>query len=173
MPQGVDALLLAQSLATPDRAFLGAAFGVIGSTLGSLVLYYIGRLGGRQLLMGRGRWYSPRISEASAVQVKSLMGDWGAALLVPVVMTPLPLPMKPVVLAAGMFQMPVLAFTTVVVLSRSVRYFGVVFLALRYGDQALDFALDHLHLAAIGCLLCVAACIAVHRLGNRWIEGRA
>ncbi len=98
------------------------------------------------------------------------MGRWGAALLIPVTMIPLPMPMKPVVLAAGIFQMPVVSFCLAIAFSRFVRYFGIVFLGMQYGERGLALALENLHLAVLGCVVFVALFILVHRLSNQWLN---
>ena len=78
--------------------------------------------------------------------------------------------MKPIVLSAGIFQMPLPSFCVAIGLSRFIRYFGVVFLAMRFGDRAMGYAVEHLHLVAVGCALLVAAFIAAHRMSNRWLN---
>lgn len=166
MPQGVDALLVAQGLARPDIAYLAAGLGVLGSVLGSVVLYFLARRVGRSML-------SKRLSPGGIQRLSDLVGRWGAALLVPVAMIPLPLPMKPVVLAAGVFQMPLPAFCAAIGAARLVRYFGIVFLSLRFGDRALEYAGDHLALAGGVCALCAAVFVLVHRASNRWLDRAA
>lgn len=166
MPQGVDAILAAQAIASPGIAYLAAACGVGGSLLGSVVLYLLGRRAGQAVLL-------KRLSPDGARRLGGLVGKWGAALLVPVTAIPLPLPMKPVVLAAGIFQMPLPSFCLAIALSRCVRYFGIVFLAMRFGDRALELASEHAHVAMVGLLLCAALLIFVHRFSNRWLDRKA
>ena len=163
MPQGVDALLLAQAIGSPDIAYLAAGLGVVGSVLGTVVLYFLARRAGHAMLRRR-------LTPAGIQRLAGLVGRWGAALLIPVTMIPLPLPMKPVVLAAGIFQMPLPSFCVAVAFSRFVRYFGIVYLALRFGNRAMELAVEHLPLALVGCLLFVGAFIAAHRVSNRWLN---
>lgn len=163
MPQGVDALLLAQGIASPGIAYWAAALAVLGSTTGSVTLYVLARRAGHAMLR-------KRVSPAGIRHLGELVGRWGAALLIPVALIPLPLPMKPVVIASGIFQMPLPSFCAAIALSRVLRYFGVVFLAVRYGNRAMALAMEHLHVAAGACLLFIAAFIAVHRYGNIWLN---
>ena len=163
MPQGVDALLLAQGIADPAVAYLAAGLAVVGSTLGSVTLYLLSRRAG-QAMLGK------RVSPEGIRHLGELVGRWGAALLIPVTLIPLPLPMKPVVIASGIFQMPLPSFCAAIALSRVLRYFGVVFLAVHYGRRAMSLAMENVHLAAAACLLLVAIFIAVHRHGNRWLN---
>ena len=163
MPQGVDALLLAQAIATPESAYWAAGLGTVGSVIGSVTLYYLARRAGQAMLR-------KRITERGIGRLSDLVGKWGAAALIPVAMIPLPLPMKPVVLAAGIFQMPLGSFCLAVGFSRVVRYFGVVFLGIRYGDRAMELAADHLYLVVVACALLVALFVAVHQLSDRWLN---
>jgi membrane protein YqaA with SNARE-associated domain len=163
MPQGVDALLLAQAIATPATAYWAAGLGALGSVIGSVALYFLAKRAGQAMLRRR-------ISEHGILRLSDLVGRWGAAALIPVTMVPLPLPMKPVVLAAGIFQMPLGWFCLAVGFSRVVRYFGVVFLGIRYGDRAMELAADHLYLVLAACALLVALFVAIHRLSNRWLN---
>ena len=55
-------------------------------------------------------------------------------------------------------------------LSRALRYFGIVFLGIRYGDSALDFAAGNLPLVAVGCASLIALFVTVRQLSNRWLN---
>ena len=85
-------------------------------------------------------------------------------------MIPLPMPMKPVVLAAGIFRMPLVSFWGAIGFSRLVRYCGIAFLGLRYGERGLALALENLHLALLGCVCFVALFISAHRFSSRWLN---
>ncbi len=163
MPQGVDALLLAQGIASPRNAYLAAVLAVLGSTIGSVALYFVARRAGHAML----RRY---VSERGIRHLGELVGRFGAGLLIPVTLIPLPLPMKPVVIASGIFQMPLVPFCAAIALSRVLRYCGIVFLAVRFGDQAMSLAMENVHLAGAGCAVLVTVFIAVHRYGNRWLD---
>ena len=163
MPQGVDALLLAQAIARPEIAYLAAGLGALGSVVGSTVLYFLARGAGQGLLV-------KRLSSSGINRLSQLIETWGAALLIPVTMIPLPMPMKPVVLAAGVFRMPLVSFWTAIGLSRLVRYFGIAFLGLQYGERGLELAVENLHLALLGCICFVALFISVHRFTSRWLN---
>ncbi len=163
MPQGVDTLLIAQAIATPQIAYLSAVLGTAGSLVGSLFLYTVGRRAGRSIL-------DRKLSAEGVGRLARIVGTWGPAALIPVTMIPLPLPMKPVVLAAGVFQMPVAAYCAAIVGARLVRYVGLVFLALRYGPEAMALAAEHAHLALLACVLAGLTLYAVHVLSQRWLN---
>lgn len=163
MPQGVDALLLAQAKFSPEVAYWSACLAVLGSTLGSMALYFLGRGVGAATL-------ARRLSPDGLARLESLVGGWGAAVLLPVAAIPLPLPMKPVVLAAGIFRMPLLSFAAAIAFARLVRYVGIVLLFRMFGDAALSYFRDNLAAAAVCGVLLVALFLAVHRLSNRWLN---
>ena len=52
---------------------------------------------------------------------------------------PPPTPFKIFVFAAGVFEVPVASFLSAIALARAIRYFGIGYLAIKYGDQALPF----------------------------------
>ncbi len=163
MPQGVDALLLAQALTRPDVAYLAAGLAVAGSVIGSATLYVLARRTGQAMLR-------KRLSPEGIEHLSRLVGRWGAGLLIPVAMVPLPLPMKPVVLAAGIFQMPLASFCAAIAFSRVIRYFGVVYLGARFGEGALDLAAANLHLALLACIAFVILFVVTSRLSTRWLN---
>ncbi len=163
LPQGVDALLVAQAIAAPSTVYLAAGLGVVGSLIGSVILYFLARKVGYAMLR-------KRVSEDGMERMRRMIEEFGAVALIPPAAIPLPLPMKPVVLAAGIFQMPLGQFCVAIAVSRVVRYFGVAFLALRYGEGALVFAKDNVLAATMLCAVLVAAFYFVNRWSNRWLS---
>jgi len=157
MPQGVDALLVAQAIATPDITYLAATLAVVGSVLGSLVLYVIARRGGRLML-------ERKVSNRGVAHIRQQIEKWDALVLLFPTMLPLPLPMKLFVIAAGVFQMRVWRFIAVLTFARIVRYFGIAYLALRYGEKTMTILTEN---AWIGIAV-LAAIVAVFVVVKRW-----
>src|SRR5262249_45447873 len=56
---------------------------------------------------------------------------------------PPPTPFKVFVVAAGVFEVPVVSFGLAVTIARAIRYFGIGYLAIRYGHEALPFLAQH------------------------------
>lgn len=166
LPQGVDALLVVQAIHAPSTAYLAAGLGVIGSVAGSVALYFIARRAGAAILR-------KRVSEAGMQRIQRMIEEYGAAALIPPAAIPLPLPMKPVVLAAGIFQMPLGSFCAAIFFARVMRYFGAAYLALRFGGNALEFAREHAAAAALLCAALVAAFYFVNRWSNNRLSRRA
>ena len=163
LPQGVDALLIAQSIAAPSTAWLAAALAVAGSLIGSLMLYYIAFRGGRAML-------AKRVSEKGMERLEQLTQDYGAAVLIPPMMLPLPLPTKIFVIAGGVFQMRLSQFIAATVFGRTIRYGGEAALALKYGDETTAFLKQNVWMAvAIGVAL-VLVFLAIDRWSSRRVR---
>lgn len=163
LPQGVDALIIAQSIASPSTAYWGAALAVLGSLLGSLVLYWMARRGGRFML-------ERKVSAQGIDRMQRQIAQYDALVLLPPTMIPLPLPMKLFVIAAGVFQMKVKRFIAVIVFARSVRYFGEAHLAVRYGERTTAVLRENALLAGGGALALILLFYVVHRWSSRRVS---
>lgn len=157
LPQGVDALLIAQAVAAPSTAWLSAALATVGSLIGSLVLYFLAYKGGRVML-------SKRVSPEGMAKLERQTHQFGALVLILPMMLPLPLPTKIFVIAAGVFQMSVWRFVAATVFGRSVRFFGEAALALKYGPGTAAFLKQN----AIFAVAIAVALVGLFYLINRW-----
>ena len=160
MPQGVDALIIAQAIAAPETAYWGAALAVAGSALGSLILFYMARRAGQAML-------EKKASQTGIDKMHRQIDKFGALVLLIPTMVPRPLPMKLFVIAGGVFQMKVGQFLVVVVFARCVRYFGEAFVALRYGDQTAAFLKEHAVAAVIGAIVLIAVFYGINQWSTR------
>ncbi|MEX2301602.1 MAG: VTT domain-containing protein [Bryobacterales bacterium] len=156
MPQGVDALLIAQAVAAPSTAYFAAALAVVGSVLGSLILYYLARRGGQVML-------EKKASKSGVEKMRRQVEEYGAMVLFLPTALPLPLPMKLFVIAAGVFQMRLTAFCAVLLVARSIRYFGEAYIGVRYGEQATTFLKENALFGLGIALAIIAAFYVVHR----------
>jgi len=77
---------------------------------------------------------------------------------------PPPTPFKVFVFGAGVFEVPLLSFTTAIALARCIRYFGVGYLAVRYGEEAIPFIGHHRIGIVVALVLFVAASYGASRL---------
>ncbi|MEZ5396104.1 MAG: VTT domain-containing protein [Bryobacterales bacterium] len=160
LPQGVDALLIAQSIAQPSTAYAAAALAVLGSLVGSLVLYGIAYRGGRVML-------AKRVSAEGMAKLERQTQEFGALVLIPPMMLPLPLPTKIFVLAAGVFQMSVWRFVAATLFGRSVRFFGEAALALRYGHDTTTFLKRNAPIAIGITVVLIGGFYAINRWSTR------
>ena len=130
LPGGVDIVLMLLSWQQPSRFVLFVLTAAVGSTLGCLVLYRVGRTGGemavRRLDPEKRRWVTEKILENDIL-----------AMMV-AVLAPPPLPTKVFMLVAGFVGMSWQRFVAAVFAGRLIRFGGEAYLAVRLGDQALE-----------------------------------
>lgn len=151
-----DLLLISLSMQKPLRMPLYAAMAMTGSVLGCVLLYYIAKKAGEAAFHKRA---GVRGQAIHRWVVKNGFGGMLAAALLPP-----PTPFKIFVLAAGVFEVPMLSFASAIALARAIRYFGIGYLAARYGDYALPFIAQHKLQVAAGVIVVVVACYALSRL---------
>lgn len=108
-----------------------AAMTTLGSVLGCLTIYYLAEKGGEAFL--RKRVHAARVDRALALYRRHGV----LALMVPALLPP-PAPFKLFVLMAGVAGVRPWKFIVSVAAARGARYFALGFLAVRYGDAALE-----------------------------------
>jgi membrane protein YqaA with SNARE-associated domain len=127
-PDLLLALLVVEHASLAD-ALLMASAAVIGSSVGCLIMYAMGRYGGAPLL---ARFGADRV-----VRVRTRLHRHGPTAITAAVVAPPPYPMKLFILSAGVFHMPLRQFVISVLVGRSVRYLGLGLIVLYHGDAAL------------------------------------
>jgi membrane protein YqaA with SNARE-associated domain len=151
-----DLLLIELSMQRPARMVLYAAMAMIGSTLGCVLLYFLAKKGGEAVFHRKAGPYGAKIR--LWVEENGFVGMLVAALLPP------PTPFKFFVLAAGVFEVPLMSFVSAITLARAVRYFGVGYLAVRYGSQTLPFLGQHKMAVVAIVVVLVAVSYGISRL---------
>jgi membrane protein YqaA with SNARE-associated domain len=149
-PEVVDLIVVTVAVRQPYRMAYYAGMATVGSVLGCLALYYVGRRGGEAML--NSRFGSDRLRRGTRLFER--YGIW--AVVVPSLLPP-PAPFKLFVLLAGVSGLRPVRFTLAVLVGRSIRYFGVGILALWYGRQTLEFLHQHGRAVALTSLALVAA----------------
>jgi membrane protein YqaA with SNARE-associated domain len=130
-----DLLLVELAIQHPARMPVYALMAASGSVLGCVVLYFLARLGGEA--------YFHRKAGARAHAIRHWVERNGFGGMLIAALLPPPTPFKIFVLAAGVFEAPVLGFTTAITLARLFRYFGIGYLAVRYGNDAMPYLMHH------------------------------
>jgi membrane protein YqaA with SNARE-associated domain len=151
-----DLLLIELSIEHPARMPLYALMAATGSVLGCVLLYFIARKGGEAFFHRKAGHRAAAIRHW--VEENGFVGMLVAALLPP------PTPFKFFVFAAGVFEVPLWSFTSAVALARAIRYFGIGYLAIRYGNNALPYLREHKLVAAAGIVVFVLLSYAVSRV---------
>ena len=131
LPEINDILVVAMVIEHKEDMWFYALMATLGSVTGCLVLYAIGRRGGEAIV--RRRFGGSRMERAMALSRR-----YGVlAIVVPSILPP-PAPFKAFILLAGVSQVPLWQFTSAIFVGRGFRYFGEGWLAIRYGEQAVQ-----------------------------------
>lgn len=152
-----DLLLIELSIQHPSRMPLYALMAASGSVLGCVLLYFLARMGGEA--------YFHRKAGARALAIRHWVERNGFGGMLVAALLPPPTPFKIFVFAAGVFEAPVFGFTAAITLARLFRYFGVGYLAVRYGADAMPYLAAHkLHATVL-----VIGLVALSYGLSRWI----
>lgn len=131
LPEVVDILLVWMVTQHKSRMMLYAASATLGSVVGCLMLYGVGRKG--------DQFIAKRFSAARVERTLGVFRRFGLmAVLIPSLLPP-PMPFKIFVLLAGAAGIGTGRFALAIAIGRGIRYFGEGLLAVWYGDRALQF----------------------------------
>lgn len=151
-----DLLLIELSIQHPGRMPIYALMASLGSLLGCVLLFFIARKGGEAFFRKRAGERGQAVRDW--VVRNGFEGMLVAALLPP------PTPFKIFVFAAGVFEVRLLSFASAISVARLVRYFGIGYLAVRYGDQAMPYLATHKVEVALILVVLVVASYLLSRL---------
>lgn len=139
----------------------------IGSALGSLVLYEVGRKGGEILLR-------KRVSKARFENIRDRFEKQEfIALMIPSMLPP-PWPFKLFVVSAGVFHMKVRDFIAAIFIGRMIRFLILATLTVRFGPQIVDMTRkvfrDHTGLAIGAIVVALLLAYLIFRLLRKPVE---
>jgi membrane protein YqaA with SNARE-associated domain len=164
LPGAMDVLLIGlavKSVAEPHHALFAALMAVIGSTAGNLALFSAAR--------GGARWVKGEAAPGKRQRFREWFARYGMlTVFVPAVTPVPPLPLKVFVVTAGALGTSRGKFLAVIVLARSIRFFGEVYVGLLLGKDAQGFLTRHgWTLGGLAIGLAIAFYLVA-----RWMENR-
>ena len=167
LPEVNDLLLVYFSMRFREQAYYYAIMAALGSAAGCTVLYWLGRSRGHRFL-------TRRYSESKLRSALEFFQRYGVLALIGPALLPPPFPFKIFVLSAGVFGIPFGRFLGAVLLGRMLRYSVEAWLALRYGDLAVDYIREHyLQLLLVVALATLAGGVVYVGASVLWRRRRA
>jgi membrane protein YqaA with SNARE-associated domain len=131
LPQINDILVVL--MVTQRKAWMPyyAAMATLGSVAGCYTIYYLAERGGEAFL-------KKRLRAGQTERALALYKRHGVLALVVPALLPPPAPFKLFVLMAGVAEVPRMKFVLSIAAARGLRYLALGFLAIWYGDLALE-----------------------------------
>ncbi len=127
-----DVMIAVFAAQRPSVGWWCAACAVIGSTVGNYVLFQTARRGGRRFL-----------DQSTESERKRKFRAWferyGLITVFIPALLPIPMPLKLFVISAGALGTGTRAFLVVVILARTLRYFGDAWLGVNLGKDSVQF----------------------------------
>jgi membrane protein YqaA with SNARE-associated domain len=160
IPVPMDAFLAFSVWNDKSHFWLYCLMGAVGSAIGGLLPYGLGRAGGELFLLKR-----VNRERFDRMRVRFERQEF-LAMMIPSMLPP-PTPWKAFVFAAGVFEMPIVPFLLAVFCGRMVRWVALSLLVLKLGPGAVDVVKRH----ALP-VVAVVGVLAVAGFGVWWL-GRA
>ena len=129
MVGGVDAMIVLMAIVNRSQAYLSAMTAIIGSLVGSLILFLIARKGGEE-------YQRRHTSSARGNKLRAWFHEYGLlTVFVPAVVPVIPLPLKIFIISAGAMQESPVTFSLVLLAARVPRYLFLAWLGSRLGRE--------------------------------------
>lgn len=154
MPGVKDFLLIYLSSKDPARAWIYASGCIIGTVLGSFIIYYIGRTGARLLKR------KPSDREVGRAK-KWLMKNDFLTLLVASLLPP-PLPFKPIIIGSGALKISPGRFAAALAVGGILRFGLEAWIGVRYGVGGEDFLKKNVLWISLGCVAIVVVSALIY-----------
>ncbi len=130
-----DLLLIRFTIHEPRLMPYYVAMATLGSLAGCFWLYFLAKKGGEAMYRRSAGGRAEKIHDW--VRRYRFLG-----VAVPAILPP-PVPFKPFVLAAGVFQVPMDTFALALMVGRGLRYSIEGFLAMEYGEQITHYFVEN------------------------------
>ncbi len=162
MVGGVDALIVLIAVISPMQAYLAAAAAILGSLVGSLILFLIARKGGEE-------YHRHHTSTARETWLRAWFHEYGLlTVFVPAFVPIIPLPLKIFIISAGALEESPITFSIVLLAARVPRYLFLAWLGSRLGADTLPYLRQHIwQLVLLTCALFVVLYTGVRVIHDR------
>lgn len=157
---GVDLLVVTIAAFDHSSAYWAAAAAVIGSLIGSAILFWIARKGGEAYL-------SRFTSHGKGAKLKDWFLEYGLLTVFVPALVIVPLPLKITVLCSGALGVSPVAFLLVVAAARIPRYLFLAWLGTRLGNDTLPYLKHHTGELALFAILLFGVLYLLIRLLDR------
>lgn len=154
-----DLLLIRFTIHSPRLMPYYVLMATLGSLAGCFWLYFLAKKGGEAMFRRSAGGRAEKIH--GWVQRNKFL-----SVAIPAILPP-PLPFKPFVLAAGVFQIPMDSFAIALIVGRGLRYSIEGFLAMRYGEQATRYLVQN----KLEFTLIIVMTLALTYASWRWLFG--
>jgi membrane protein YqaA with SNARE-associated domain len=163
IPVPMDLIVAGYVWSDRRRVVLYVLMAAIGSAIGGLVPFFLGRAGGELFLL-------KRIDRARYQQLRDRFERQEfLALLIPSMLPP-PTPWKLFVFGAGVFEMKTRDFLAAVLVGRLIRFSVLAFLTIRYGPEMVhvlsEVARRHLAvlMTVLGLVFVILAVLGIRKI---------
>jgi membrane protein DedA with SNARE-associated domain len=134
--EAVDVLLVATAAANPRLGYWCAGLATLGSTVGCLFLFYLGKKGGEA-------YFERKTRTGWGKKLRGWFDRYGLLTVFVPTLVPAPLPMKACVLCAGALGTSPWQFLLVVLAARIPRYLAEAYLGAQLGEHSFRYIQDH------------------------------
>ncbi len=162
----LDPLIVSYGVQNPARAILYAFMAAIGSAIGSMLPYYLGRAGGELFLL-------KRINRDRYEKLRDRFEKQEFLAIMLPAMCPPPMPVKIFELAAGVFEMRPLSYFLAICSGKFLRFLIESVLVIVYGPAILNTALHvmrqhmNLVLGTVGTVIFALAVYILRKIFDR------
>ncbi len=166
VPMPWQVLLVSNIHANPSKYLIYPVVAAVASAIGSLVPFYLGRLGGEIFLLGK-------INRERYERLRDRFEEQEFLAIFLPAMGPPPTPIKLFEFCAGVFEMKPVTFFCAILLGKLVQFTALAVLTHIYGPSALGTVTtvmhEHLHsvLTVVGLLLAIVAVWVVRKIFDR------
>ena len=132
LPGSMDAATILLAAHHSNLWVYYAIMATAGAVLGGYLTYRMARKGGKETL-------EKRLSKRKTAKIYAIFERWGlVAVAIPAILPP-PVPIVPMLLAAGAMQYPTRKFLAALAVGRGIRYAILAYLGAHYGRHIVNF----------------------------------